>query len=134
MSPSPSRSRIPAFTAARTDPPTLADVADPETIDRVFKALANEVRRGILAVLHDWGGYLSSHDIASRFDIPWQGVSRHLRILTEAGLLECDVRTNERAYTLNRTQLRRVAGRWVMRVATEGTRNKAGELVFDFAE
>ncbi len=46
----------------------------------------------------------------------------------------CDVRSNERAYTLNTSQLRRVAGRWVMRVSTEGTRNKAGELVFDFAE
>jgi DNA-binding transcriptional ArsR family regulator len=128
------RSSPARFSVGRTDPPSLRDVADSDTVDRVFKALANEVRRGILAVLHDWGGYLSSHDIASRFDIPWQGVSRHLRILTEAGLLECDVRTNERAYTLNRNQLRRVAGRWVMRVATEGTRNKAGELVFDFAE
>ncbi len=118
----------------RTDPPSLRDVADLDTLDRVFKALDNEVRRGILAALHDRGGYLSSHDIASRFDIPWQGVSRHLRILTEAGLVECDVRTNERAYALNRTQLRRVAGRWITRVATEGTRDKDGRLVFDFDE
>ena len=85
-------------------------------------------------MLHDWGGAMSSHDIARRFDIPWQGVSRHLRLLTEAGLLDCDVRTNERAYSLNRDQLRRVAGRWVMRVATEGTRDQEGTLVFDFAE
>jgi DNA-binding transcriptional ArsR family regulator len=128
------RSRRSAFTVGRIDPPTLRDVADPETLDRVFKALASDIRRGILAVLHDHGGSLGSHEIARRFDIPWQGVSRHLRLLTEAGLLECDVRRNERAYALNRTQLRRVAGRWVMRVATEGTRDAEGNLVFDFAE
>jgi DNA-binding transcriptional ArsR family regulator len=118
----------------RSDPPTLRGIADSDMLDKVFKALANETRRGILAVLHDWGGWLSSHDIARRFDIPWQGVSRHLRILTEAGLLTCDVRRNERAYALNRDQLRKVAGRWVMRVATEGTRDAEGALVFDFTE
>ncbi len=128
------RPRVPAFKVGRTDPPTLRDVADPATLDRVFKALANETRRGILAVLHDHGGYLSSHDIARRFDIPWQGVSRHLRLLAEAGLVLCDVRRNERAYTLDREQLREVAGRWVMRVATVGSRDAEGNLVFDFAE
>ncbi len=127
-------SRPPAFPVGRPDPPSLKGVADADTLDRVFKALANETRRGILAALHDHGGYLSSHDIARRFDIPWQGVSRHLRILTEAGLLDCDVRRNERAYTLNRERLRRVAGRWVMRVATVGTRDADGSLTFDFAE
>jgi DNA-binding transcriptional ArsR family regulator len=128
------RRSVPAFGVGRTNPPTLADVADTETLDRVFKALANEVRRGILAVLHDHGGSLSSHDIARRFDIPWQGISRHLRLLTEAGLLDCDVRKNERAYSLNRSRLQHVPGRWVMRVATTGTRTKEGTLVFDFDE
>ncbi len=118
----------------RPDPPTLKDVADPTTLDRVFKSLANETRRGILAVLHDSGDAMSSHDIARRFDIPWQGVSRHLRLLTEAGLISCDVRRNERAYTLNRDQLRKVAGRWVMRVSTEPSLDKDGNLVFEFAE
>jgi len=75
---------VPAFAVGRTDPPTLAGVAAADTVDRV--TLANEVRRGILAALHDHGGSLSSHDIARRFEIPWQVISRHLRILTEAGL------------------------------------------------
>ena len=101
------RPRDPAFPAGRPDPPTLRDVADAATLDRVFRALGNETRRGILAVLHDHHGPMSSHDIARRFDIPWQGVSRHLRLLTEAGLLVCDVRPNERVYALDREQLRR---------------------------
>ena len=129
-----SRARRTESKVGRPHPPTLRDVADPTALDRVFKALANDTRRGILAVLHDHGGYLSSHDIARRFDIPWQGVSRHLRLLTEAGLLICDVRRNERAYSLNREQLRRVPGRWIARVAAEGRRDKEGRLVFDFAE
>ena len=128
------RRRVPEFDVGRTSPPTLAGVADADTLDRVFKALANEIRRGILAALHDHGGSLSSHDIALRFAIPWQGTSRHLRILTEAGLLDCAVHKNERAYSLNRSQLQRVAGRWVLRVATAGTRTKEGTLVFDFDE
>jgi DNA-binding transcriptional ArsR family regulator len=128
------RTRRPELTAGRIDPPTLRDVADRGTLDLVFKALGNETRRGILAALHDWGGYLSSHDIARRFDIPWQGISRHLRILTEAGLIDCDQRKNERAYCLNREQVRKVPARWLMRVATEGTRDADGNLVFRFAE
>jgi DNA-binding transcriptional ArsR family regulator len=128
------RSGAKTFSVGRPDPPTLRDVADPGTLDRVFKALANETRRGILAVLHDHRGPMSSHDIARRFDIPWQGISRHLRLLSEAGLLVCDVRRNERAYALDREQLRRVAGRWVLRVATEGRPDAQGNPVFDFAE
>ena len=126
---STARSRAPAFSVGRTDPPSLRSVADRGTLDRVFKALANETRRGILAALHDHGGSLSSHDIARRFEATtsWQGISRHLRLLTQAGLLVCDVRPNERAYTLNREHLRLVAGRWVMRVATEGTRDRRGD-------
>jgi DNA-binding transcriptional ArsR family regulator len=128
------RPRRSEFKVGRRHPPTLRDVADPKTLDRAFKALANETRRDILAVLHDHDGSLSSHDIARRFDIPWQGVSRHLRLLTEAGLLTCDVGRNERAYALNREQMRRVPGRWIARVAAEGRRDKEGRLVFDFAD
>jgi DNA-binding transcriptional ArsR family regulator len=126
------RTRRTEASVARTDPPHLKAVADPTTLDLAFKALANETRRGILGVLHDWGGYLSSHDIARRFDVTWQGISRHLRVLTEAGLVVCDVRPNERAYALNRDQLRRVPGRWIARVATPGTRTADGKLSFDF--
>ena len=110
-------------------------MADTETIDLAFRALANETRRGIVAALHDQGGMMRSVDIAARFDIPWQGVSRHLRILTEAGVIDCiTFGSNKRAYTLNRRYISEVIGRWVMRVATEGRRDAEGNLVFDFAD
>jgi DNA-binding transcriptional ArsR family regulator len=125
---------VPEFDAGRPDPPTLSTVADPDTIDLVFRALSNDTRRGILGVLHDWGGPLNSHEIAMRFDIPWQGISRHLRILTEAGLVSCEVRRNARLYRLERERLTEVAGRWIGRVATVGTRTPDGELVFEFRD
>ena len=134
MSPAHSRSSVPAFEVGRRNPPTLTAVADTESLKLAFSALANETRLEILAVLHDWGSPMSSHDIARRFDTSWQGISRHLRLLTEAGLLNCEVRTNQRSYSLNKRYLRDVAGRWIMRVATEGARDKQGRLVFDFGD
>ncbi len=122
------------FDVGRINPPSLSDIADADTLDRVFDALASDIRRGILAALHDHGGSMSSHDIARRFNVKWQGISRHLRVLTSAGLLRCDVRKNERAYTLDKDRLRGVAGRWVMRVGTEGTLDKEGRPVFEFDE
>src|ERR1700722_12170512 len=134
MSPARSRSAAPVFEVGRRNPPTLTAVSDTESLERVFRALANETRLEILATLHDWGSPMSSHDIARRFDTTWQGISRHLRILTEAGLLKCEVWTNQRSYRLNKQYLRDGAGRWIMRVATEGTRDRRGRLVFDFGD
>jgi DNA-binding transcriptional ArsR family regulator len=134
MSPARSRSAVPVFEVGRRNPPTLTAVSDTETLELVFRALANETRLQILAVLHDWGSPISSHDIARRFEGTWQGISRHLGILTEAGVLDCEVGTNQRLYSLNKPYLRDVAGRWIMRVATEGTRDKKGRLVFDFSD
>ena len=134
MSPRRSRPSVPVFEVGRINPPTLTAVSDTETLELVFRALANETRLEILATLHDWGSPMSSHDIARRFDTTWQGISRHLKILTEAGLLNCEVWTNQRSYSLNKPFLRDVAGRWIMRVATEGARGKRGRLVFDFGD
>jgi DNA-binding transcriptional ArsR family regulator len=134
MSPARSRSAVPVFEVGRRNPPTLTAVSDTEALELVFRALANETRLQILAVLHDWGSPISSHDIARRFEGTWQGISRHLGILTEAGVLDCEVGTNQRLYSLNKPYLRDVAGRWIMRVATEGTRDKKGRLVFDFSD
>jgi DNA-binding transcriptional ArsR family regulator len=134
MSPARSRSAVPVFEVGRRNPPTLTAVSDTESLELVFRALANETRLQILAVLHDWGSPISSHDIARRFEGTWQGISRHLGILTEAGVLDCEVGTNQRLYRLNKPYLRDVAGRWIMRIATEGTRDKKGRLVFDFGD
>jgi DNA-binding transcriptional ArsR family regulator len=118
----------------RVNPPTLVEVGKPEAIDAAFKALANETRRGILAMLHDFGGYMTSAEIAGKFDLPWQSISRHLKILTEARLLTYYIDGRDKAFTLDRDHLWGLAGRWVYRASKVGEFGKDGVLRFDFTE
>ena len=77
---------------------------------------------------------MRSSDIASAFDeiCTWQAISRHLRILTESGVLQCRMVPNGRAYSINGERLRSVAARWISRVATPGAWTEDATLVHDF--
>lgn len=88
---------------------------DLDDLDRVFGALAHETRRTILLVLHLRGGEMTSGDIAGRFDHSWPTVTRHLRVLEDADLVEVEMRGRERVYRLDPDRLRGVAGGWVAR-------------------
>lgn len=55
-------------------------------VDRAFAALADPTRRAILRQLRN--GEASVNAIASRFAISQPAISRHLRVLEEAGLIE----------------------------------------------
>lgn len=55
-------------------------------IDRTFTALADPTRRAILARLAS--GEASVGDIAAPFDMSLPAISKHLKILEQAGLLE----------------------------------------------
>jgi DNA-binding transcriptional ArsR family regulator len=54
--------------------------------ERVMDALGHQTRRAILALLRDTA--LPVGDIAARFPISRPAISKHLRILTQAGLVE----------------------------------------------
>jgi DNA-binding transcriptional ArsR family regulator len=54
--------------------------------DRVFDALGEPVRRRILELLRD--GPVPVHELASRLPVGRPAVSKHLRVLGEAGLVE----------------------------------------------
>lgn len=54
-------------------------------MDRIFEALASSPRRQILAFLH--AGELTAGDIGERFDFSKPALSKHLRVLEEAGLI-----------------------------------------------
>ncbi len=56
------------------------------SLDFAFAALADPTRRAILRQLA--GGEASVTDIAARFPISQPAISRHLRVLEEAGLIE----------------------------------------------
>lgn len=62
----------------------------------IMSALADPVRREILEIL--FRAPLSAGEIASRFPISRPAISRHLRILREAGLVSVTIEGRERVY------------------------------------
>ncbi len=58
----------------------------PAMLDVVFQALADPTRRAILARLAQ--GEASVNELAAPFDMSQPSISRHLKVLEEAGLIE----------------------------------------------
>ena len=82
-------------------------------MDEVAGAIADPVRRQILQMLRD--ERLPAGEIADRFDISRPAVSRHLRVLREAGLVRDTVDGRHRVYTLVTGPLDELAG-WLERL------------------
>ena len=72
--------------------------ANSETLDLVFGALADPVRRAILTRLD--GEALLVGELAAPFDISLQAVSRHIQVLVRAGLV-----SQERTGRISRCRL-----------------------------
>ena len=68
-------------------------------LDAVFAALANPTRRAILSRLAD--GQASVYEIAAPFEMSQPAVSKHLKVLERAGLIERDVDEQRRPARLN---------------------------------
>ena len=64
----------------------------------VFQTLADPTRRRIIEALR--GGEHAVNDIVARMDIDQSGVSRHLRILNEAGFVQVRPDGPRRLYSL----------------------------------
>ena len=69
----------------------------------VLAALADPVRREIVELLAD--GEVGAGEIAARFPVTRPAVSRHLRVLREAGLVRSEVQAQRRVYRLDRAPL-----------------------------
>ncbi len=67
-------------------------------MDEVADAIADPVRREILLMLRE--APLSAGQIADRFEISRPAVSRHLRVLRAAGLVQDTADGRRRVYTL----------------------------------
>jgi DNA-binding transcriptional ArsR family regulator len=67
-------------------------------MDAVAQALADPIRRDILRMLR--GQPMNAGEIAGEFSISRPAISRHLRVLREAGLVQDELIGRERAYTL----------------------------------
>lgn len=81
-------------------------------VDAVFAALAHATRRHILLVIQFRGGQMSAGAIAARFECSWPTVSRHLRVLEDAGLLAHEKDGRTRNYSINKARLE-VAKDWL---------------------
>ncbi|RZS34351.1 ArsR family transcriptional regulator [Herbihabitans rhizosphaerae] len=82
----------------------------------VAGAIADEVRREILVLLHD--GPRTAGEIAGRFPISRPAISRHLRVLRESGLVSDELSGRQRIYRLHPEPLRELAA-WLARFTTE---------------
>lgn len=71
-----------------------------------FKAISDERRRTILKILGR--NDASAGEIASKFNVSQPTVSNHLKILKEAGLIKEKKVKQNRIYSLNRAELRKV--------------------------
>lgn len=80
-------------------------MAEPENQEAI-KALANPVRRQILELLRN--GEMSVNALVAKFDIARPGISRHLRVLREAGLVIFRTEHNVRFYSLDPEEMGRL--------------------------
>lgn len=82
-------------------------------MDEAAGAIADPVRREILLMLRDEP--LSAGEIADRFAISRPAVSRHLRVLREAGLVRDTADGRRRVYALDTAPLGELTG-WLERL------------------
>lgn len=79
-------------------------------LDAIFAALADPTRRAILSRLVD--GQASVNEIAAPFEMSQPAVSRHLKVLERAGLIERDVDEQRRPARL-KAQTMSAAVNWL---------------------
>jgi len=65
-------------------------------IDRIFKAIADPTRRRIFHTLVLASSALPITQIAHQFDISRQGITKHIKTLQEAGLIDIEAQGRER--------------------------------------
>jgi DNA-binding transcriptional ArsR family regulator len=81
-------------------------------VEAVLRALADESRRTMLEALTD--GPATAGELAALLPIARPGVSRHLRVLREAGLVEVREEAQRRVYSLRAEPLAEV-DEWLAR-------------------
>lgn len=85
---------------------------------RVFAALGDSTRLTLLAQL-EGGASLSATRLAAGAPVSRQAISKHLRVLAEAGLVEDLRRGRERLYRLNPAPLHSAVA-WMLPLLSRG--------------
>lgn len=89
-----------------------ADPADQDRLDRAFAALADPVRRQIIARLSR--GPATVNELAEPFEITKQAVSKHIQVLEQARLVTRTRDAQRRPVHLNPAQLEALTS-WIDR-------------------
>ena len=84
--------------------------SSPAQLDRVFHALSDPTRRAMLARLSKGEATVST--LAAPFTTSLPAISKHLRVLEEAGLITRDVRGREHHCSLEPRPLK-TAAEWI---------------------
>jgi len=79
-------------------------------LDQVYDAIADPTRRTILGILAE--GELNVGSLAERFPISLNGVSKHVKVLERAGLVQRTVLGREHRLRLNAEPMRE-ASEWL---------------------
>jgi DNA-binding transcriptional ArsR family regulator len=83
-----------------------------DKITKLFKAIADPTRRDIFHALVIATSALSITQISGQFDISRQGVTKHIKTLEEAGLVNIDTQGRERFCYANAKPLKEV-NKWI---------------------
>jgi DNA-binding transcriptional ArsR family regulator len=82
-----------------------------DQLSNTFQALADPTRRAILARLSK--GEASVKELAEPFDLSIQAISKHVKVLENAGLVQKDKRAQLRTSTIKGAPLKNAAD-WLM--------------------
>lgn len=74
-------------------------------VNKIFKAIADANRREIFHLLVVAGTAFSITQISEKFEISRQGVTKHVKLLEDAGLVNIEAKGRERFCTANPKQL-----------------------------
>ncbi|WP_112248266.1 ArsR/SmtB family transcription factor [Kribbella monticola] len=58
----------------------------------VFKALSDPIRLRLMSIIASAGGEICVCDLTGQFDVSGPTISHHLRVLRQAGLVDCERR------------------------------------------
>ena len=95
----------------------------PESMDKIFHALASRVRREMLDIVRDDPG-CSVNDVCRHFDVSRIAVMKHLTVLETAGLLISEKSGRKRSLYFNTVPIQMIHERWT----TEFSALWAGKL------
>jgi DNA-binding transcriptional ArsR family regulator len=82
-------------------------MTDEDRLSETFAALANSTRRAILARLA--AGEANVNELAGPFDLTLPAISKHIKVLERAGLVERSQRAQYRPCTLNPAPLQEIS-------------------------